>query len=441
MINVVTFPGLGLEFVLNRVVIEIFGRPIYWYGLIIAIGFLLGAMVSAKLAPEFSLEDDHVYDFLFFAVPAALVGLRAYFVIFYLERYKLPDGSLDWAGIFRISDGGMAIYGGIIAGVIVLIFFSNTRNINFFLLADVLTIGLILGQGIGRWGNFTNVEAYGGLTDGPWRMVSESIANDMLKKGFANEVEYQQILEGTLGVHPTFFYESMWNFVGFALLIYMTKKARKFQGQIALSYFTWYGLGRFFIEGMRTDSLYFFGLKFMGNDLRTSQMLSLGIFLVAGTFLILGHQQKLSFLAPLKQGIGSDDNKDKEKKSEVNKEDSKDSKEKSKDKKEESKNSKEKSKEQKEESKNSKEKSKDKKEDSKNSKEKSKDKKEESKNSKEKSKDKKEDSKDSKEKSKDKKEDSKDTKEKSKDKKEESKDKTEVPKDQKEPTQKNKPKK
>lgn len=257
-------------------------------------------MISAKYASKFGLEEDHIYDFLFYAVPAALVGLRAYFVIFYLERFQNPDGSLDWPAIFRISDGGMAIYGGIIAGVIVLIYFAKAKKVSFFLMADVMTIGLILGQAIGRWGNFTNVEAYGGLTDGVWRMCSESIANEMLAKGYATTEQFQAILEGTLGVHPTFFYESMWNFVGFAILLRYAKGARSFEGQVSLTYFTWYGLGRFIIEGMRTDSLYFFGLEFMGMPLRTSQMLSLALFLVAGFFLYQGKKGKCSFLPAVK---------------------------------------------------------------------------------------------------------------------------------------------
>lgn len=310
MVNLLSFPGLGLEFYLNRVAVELFGRPIYWYGVIIAFGFLSGAMISARLASKFTLEEEHIYDYLFFAVPAALVGLRAYYVVFYLERYINTDGSLDWAAIFRISDGGMAIYGGIIAAVIVLVFFCKARKVEFFHLADVMSIGLILGQAIGRWGNFANVEAYGGLTSGPWRMCSESIASEMFQKGYATEAEVTAILEGTLGVHPTFFYESVWNFVGFGILLLLTGKRRTFAGKLFMTYCAWYGLGRFIIEGMRTDSLYFFGLEFMGYPLRSSQMLSLAIFVVGGVFLLLGEKGKLSFLKPLTLETVSADKQD-----------------------------------------------------------------------------------------------------------------------------------
>ncbi len=299
MVNLVSFPGLGMEFLLNRVVIEILGRPIYWYGLIIACGFLAGATVASKYAPKFGVEEDHIYDYLFYAVPAALVGLRVYFVLFYLDLFKNPDGSLDWPAIFRISDGGMAIYGGIIAGILVMYYYCRSKKISFYLLSDIGALGLILGQGIGRWGNFTNVEAYGGLTSGSLRMCSESIAKEMLAKGYATVEEYQAILDGTLGVHPTFFYESLWNFLGFAILLRLAKGARKFEGELFLTYFTWYGLGRFFIEGMRTDSLYFFGLEFFGYPLRTSQMLSLFLCLTAGHFLRKGKKGACTFLVPV----------------------------------------------------------------------------------------------------------------------------------------------
>lgn len=302
MINLVSFPGLGLEFLLNRVVFEVLGRPIYWYGLIIACGFMIGTMVSARLAEKSGIPEDHVYDFLFYAVPAALVGLRTYFVLFYLDLFKNADGSLNWAAIVRISDGGMAIYGGIIAGAIVMYFFTKKRKLGFFNLADVAMPGILLGQGIGRWGNFMNVEAYGGLTDIDWRMCSSSIAEEMLAKGYATTAQYEEIIAGTLGVHPTFLYESLWNFLGFFVLMFLFKHMREFTGQITLTYFAWYGFGRFIIEGMRTDSLYFFGLEFMGQPLRTSQMLSLGLCVGALILLDGGKKGKVASLKPIKTG-------------------------------------------------------------------------------------------------------------------------------------------
>lgn len=299
MVNLVSFPGLGLEFTLNRVALSLFDRPIYWYGLIIALGFMLGAAISAKLAPRYGLKEDMVYDFLCYAVPASLVGARCYFVLFYLDLFQKEEGGLDWAAVFRISDGGIAIYGGILAGVATLILFCRGRKISFWALADVMTVGLILGQCIGRWGNFMNVEAYGGTTSGLFRMCSTSIANEMLAKGYVDSLGQQEILAGTLGVHPTFFYESMWNLLGLGLLLFVSKYWRKFYGQGFLLYFLWYGVGRFLIEGMRTDSLYFFGLEFMGQPLRTSQMLSLGLAVGAAGVLWLALWGKISWFSPV----------------------------------------------------------------------------------------------------------------------------------------------
>ncbi len=287
MTNLVSFPGLGLEFELNRVAVTLFGRPIYWYGVIIGCGFLLAVLLCSRWAPRFGVTGDQVMDMLIITVPAALVGVRAYYVIFYLDLYRRADGSLDWAAIFRFSDGGLAIYGGIIAAVLGLLVFCRMKKINFLAFADLGVHGLLIGQCIGRWGNFMNVEAYGSVTTVPWRMCSESIAGQLWHKGLLETEEaYYAILDGTLGVHPTFFYESLWNFVGIFLIYFLGKKIRKFDGQIFLSYVLWYGLGRFWIEGMRTDSLYFFGLELFGVPIRTSQVLALGSALIAGAILV-----------------------------------------------------------------------------------------------------------------------------------------------------------
>ena len=181
MTHVVTFPGLGLEFTLNRVAftIPIIDRPVYWYGIIIVSGLLLAVYLCMRWAPRFGIVPDHILDMMLFAVPAALVAIRAYYVIFNLSLYQREDGSLDWAAILRYSDGGLAIYGAIISSVIVLLIFCKVRKINFLAFADVGVHGLFIGQLIGRWGNFMNVEAYGSATTLPWRMCSESIAAEM----------------------------------------------------------------------------------------------------------------------------------------------------------------------------------------------------------------------------------------------------------------------
>ena len=282
MTNIVTFPGLGLEFHLDRVAFSLFGHPVYWYGVIIGCGFLLAVLLCCRWAPRFGVNSDQIMDLLIFAVPLSVVGLRVYYVLFYLDLYREADGSLNWGAIFRITDGGLAIYGGIIAAALTLIVFCRIRKISFFSFADLGVHGLLIGQFIGRWGNFMNVEAYGGVTGLPWRMCSESIANTLWNKGLLeSDATYQAILDGTLGVHPTFFYESLWNVIGLILLIVISKKWRRCDGQMFLSYVIWYGSGRAIIEGMRTDSLYFFG-----TGIRTSQMLAILSAVVAAVLLI-----------------------------------------------------------------------------------------------------------------------------------------------------------
>ena len=273
MTNIVTFPGLGLEFHLDRVAI-------------IGCGFLLAVLLCCRWAPRFGVNSDQIMDLLIFAVPLSVVGLRVYYVLFYLDLYREADGSLNWGAIFRITDGGLAIYGGIIAAALTLIVFCRIRKISFFSFADLGVHGLLIGQFIGRWGNFMNVEAYGGVTGLPWRMCSESIASSLLSQGLVDTDGYQAILDGTLGVHPTFFYESLWNFVGIFLIYWIGKHWKKFDGQVFWSYVLWYGLGRFWIEGLRTDSLYFFGLELFGAPIRTSQVLAIVSAAVAAVVLI-----------------------------------------------------------------------------------------------------------------------------------------------------------
>lgn len=286
MSKTVTFPGLGLEFHLNPIAFSVLGWPIHWYGIIIAAGFLLAVAYCTRVSKRFGIREDDVLDMLFFAVPLSIVGARLYYVLFYLDLYRRADGSLDFGAMVRIWDGGLAIYGGVIASALTLLVFCRVKKISFLAFADVGVYGLLIGQAVGRWGNFVNVEAYGGLTTLPWRMCSTSIANELMDKGLLESQEaYQSILDGTLGVHPTFLYESLWNVLGFVLLVLLARKGRKFDGQIFLSYVAWYGIGRAIIEGMRTDSLYFFG-----TGLRTSQLV--GIISAVAAIIIMVIQWK-----------------------------------------------------------------------------------------------------------------------------------------------------
>jgi len=279
--NHISFPGLGVELDLNRVAFVLFGRSVYWYGIIIAVGFLLAMTFCCRRAKTFGIRRDDIYDMLLAAVPLSFVGCRGYYVLFNLKEFQKDDGSMDWGQVIRISDGGIAIYGAVIAAALTLLVFCRWRKLSFLAFADLGVQGLFIGQLIGRWGNFFNVEAYGSVTDAPWRMCSPTIARWLYGGGQIDEVTYQSILTGELGVHPTFLYESLWNLVGLVLVIYLSKKFYRFDGQLFLTYVSWYGLGRFWVEGLRTDSLYFFGLELFGYPIRTSQVLALVSALVA----------------------------------------------------------------------------------------------------------------------------------------------------------------
>jgi len=287
VMNTVSFPGLGLEFTLNRVAFTIpfFDRPVYWYGVIITSGLILAVYLCCRWGRRFGISEDNIIDMMFFAVPAALVAVRVYYVAFNLDLYRRADGSLDWGAIVSYGDGGLAIYGAIISSAIVLLLFCRKKGLSFLAYADLGVHGLFIGQLIGRWGNFMNVEAFGGTTALPWRMCGPSIAAYMLENGYVDQAGCEAILSGSLGVHPTFFYESAWNFVGL-MIVYWMGKRRKFDGQCFLFYFFWYGLGRAWIEGLRTDSLYLFGWELFGAPIRVSQLFAAVTCAAAGGVLV-----------------------------------------------------------------------------------------------------------------------------------------------------------
>ena len=183
--------------------------------------------------------------------------------------------------IVRIWDGGLAIYGGLIAAVLAGYIVCKIKKLSFLAVADVASVGFLIGQSVGRWGNFFNIEAFGGVTDVAWRMAGPKVANFLKRTGQIDAATFDQIIEGTLGVHPTFFYESVWNLLGILLLVFAVKRFRKFDGQMFFSYMIWYGIGRFWIEGLRTDSLYIHG-----TELRVSQAVAIAS-AAAGILLML----------------------------------------------------------------------------------------------------------------------------------------------------------
>lgn len=257
-ISKLSFPGLGIgEFSVNSTAFTLFGISIAWYALIITCGMVAAVLYTTYRAKKIGIILDDVLDYVIYTIPIGIIGARLYYVFAEIEHYhSLGD-------VFNIREGGLAIYGGIIAGAITVFAVSHFKKINFFAFADCCTPGIILAQAIGRWGNFMNAEAYGSETEIFCRMgISSSY--------------------GTIYVHPTFLYESLWNILGF-LLINIFYKHKKYDGQIMLMVFGWYGLGRMFIEGLRADSLYttLFGLTF-----RTSQVLAAIIFTVCLSLII-----------------------------------------------------------------------------------------------------------------------------------------------------------
>lgn len=225
---------------MNPVAFEIFGISIRWYGILISLGIVLATLISIKEAKRQGYTDDLVIDLLLFAIPFSILGSRLYYVAFSWDNYK--D---NLSHIFNTREGGLAIHGALIAAVLVTIVYSRVKKISFWTIADIFAPGIILGQAIGRWGNFINQEAHGGPTDLPWGII----------------VEGQK-------VHPTFLYESFWNLLVFVFLLWYRKNKSKVEGETFLLYISLYSLGRFFIEGLRTDSLMF-------GDFRVAQLISL----------------------------------------------------------------------------------------------------------------------------------------------------------------------
>lgn len=262
---VISFPMLGdLQF--NPPAgFSVFGFTVYFYGVLIALGFVLAMLYCSKEAPRFGIRPDDFFDLMLWLIPIVIVGARLYYVLFRLDYYLANPSQ-----IIAIRDGGLAIYGGVIAGAIVLWLFCRKRQIALPAMLDLAVYGLLIGQIIGRWGNFMNREAFGAETDIFCRM-------GLTPPGGA-----------TVYVHPTFLYESLWNLIGLIFLIaWFRRGGRKYDGQCALIYFFWYGLGRAWIEGLRTDSLYI-----GSTNLRVSQLLSVVLCLGALALLIvLGRQR------------------------------------------------------------------------------------------------------------------------------------------------------
>lgn len=278
----VSFVHLGITIEHLRNSISIGGFEIAFYGIIIGIGMLAGLYMAQKDARRRGQDPELYLDFALYAIIFSIIGARLYYVIFDWELYK--DNPIE---IFNLRGGGLAIYGGIIGAVLTLIVFTKVRKVSFFSMADTGCIGLITGQIIGRWGNFFNCEAFGGYTDSLLAMrLKMSLVNPSM---ISQELLDHRIVENGveyIQVHPTFLYESVWNLGVLAFLLWYRKR-KKFDGEILWMYLLGYGLGRAWIEGLRTDQLLFFG-----TEIPVSQALSM-VLVAAASAVIIWKRSKL----------------------------------------------------------------------------------------------------------------------------------------------------
>ena len=271
--EILRFPALGWEIPINRVAVSIGNLDIYWYGVIIAVGFGMGLWVYLSHNRSCGIHPDEGLDIILWSMLGAIVGARAYYVAFQWDHYK--DNLKE---IFNLRGGGLAIYGGIIGALIVAFIVCRSKKLPMLPVADAAFPGVMLGQAIGRWGNFFNMEAFGTNTTLPWGMTSDTISN-YLSRHQAALLAQGVVVDPAMPVHPTFLYESLWNLIGVAVLLLWLFPRRSYDGQITLGYTAWYGLGRFFVEGLRTDSL-------MWGSVRVSQALGGVLFLAAAGLML-----------------------------------------------------------------------------------------------------------------------------------------------------------
>lgn len=263
----VTFPHLGLEFNINPVAFSIGNFHVYWYGIIIAAGFLLALIYASFSCKKMNIDINRLFDVVIVGLIAGVIFARLFYVVFY-------PGDKYWKNpleIFQIHDGGLAIYGGIIGAVVFGSLMAKLRKLKVTAVLDIAALGFLIGQCVGRWGNFINQEAFGSATELPWGMHSENTA---------------AVVDGN--VHPCFLYESLLCLLGFVLLHFFTRRFRRYDGQTFLLYIVWYGACRFFIEGLRTDSLII-----PGTGLRVSQVIAAAC-VVAGIILLVLFRHRTS---------------------------------------------------------------------------------------------------------------------------------------------------
>ncbi|WP_340084822.1 prolipoprotein diacylglyceryl transferase [Siminovitchia sp. FSL H7-0308] len=255
---------------LNPVAIELGPLPVHWYGIIIVLGIAIALYLAMREGQKHKLDKEIFPDLLIWAIPISILSARAYYVLFQWEYYSQNPGD-----IIKVWEGGIAIHGALIGAVATAVIFARARGLSFWKLADIAAPSIILGQAIGRWGNFINQEAYG-----------EEVSRQFLEGLHLPQFIIDQMYINGAYHHPTFLYESIWNILGFILLIVL-RKANLRRGELFLSYVIWYSIGRFFIEGMRTDSLMLMG------SLRMAQVISL--ILIIGAILLIIYRRKAGY--------------------------------------------------------------------------------------------------------------------------------------------------
>lgn len=262
----VSFPGLGINNLeINRVAFSIGSFNVYWYGVVIATGLLLAVIYAYVNADRYGVDRNKLFDCVIVGIITAVIGARVYYIAFY---------SGDWSTFFDIRDGGIAIYGAIIGALIGGLTMAKIRKHPFLPLLDVTMVGFLIGQALGRWGNFFNQEAFGYQTNSLFRMISEN-----------TYIDGQNV-----AVHPCFLYESLWCALGFLFLHIFNRKFQKYHGQVFYLYLVWYGFERMIVEGLRTDSLYL-PFSIFGYDIRVSQALSV-VLVVTGIILLIVNRKK-----------------------------------------------------------------------------------------------------------------------------------------------------
>lgn len=294
----VGFPGLGFTIPNMPTALNIFGMEIKFYAIAVTLGFILAYLIATREAKRTKQDPELYLDYLLWLVFPAIIGARLYYILFSLDEF-FEKGKGFWQTLYdliNIRSGGLAIYGGLIAGILVAIIFCKKKKVSFLLIADTISMGMLVGQIIGRFGNFFNREAFGGYTNSIFRMnialeyyEEQGSLRGLIGAGIISPemLENMTISDGLtwISVHPTFIYEGLWN-VLILLIIFLYRKHKKFDGQLGLIYLLGYGVGRFWIEALRTDTLM---MNFL--NIRVSQLVAIGCVIFATTMMIIMYRK------------------------------------------------------------------------------------------------------------------------------------------------------